>query len=141
MKILDSLGLTDNTIIILTSDHREGLGEHGEATHAIFIYEATLRVPLILKGPKDLLPKGKSIPAMVSNMDIFPTVFELFGLKKIPDLPSKSLIPLIFGKVPEIHQKILCESLCPELNFGWSRLKGMRKADIKFIHAPILPMP
>jgi len=137
---MKKMGLTNNTIIILTSDHGEGLGEHGEATHAIFIYEATLRVPLIIKGPKGLLPKGKSIPAMVSNMDIFPTVLELFGLEKIPDLPSKSLVPLIFEKKKEIHQKILCECLCPELNFGWSRLEGMRKADVKYIQAPLPEM-
>jgi len=134
---MKKMGLTNKTIIILTSDHGEGLGEHGEATHAIFIYEATLRVPLIIKGPKGLFPKGKSIPAMVSNMDIFPTVLELFGLEKIPDLPSKSLVPLIFGKERKIHQQILCECLCPELNFGWSRLEGMRKADVKYIQAPL----
>ena len=77
---------------------------------------------------------------MVSNMDIFSTVLELFVLEKIPDLPSKSLVPLIFGKEKKIHQQILCECLCPELNFGWSRLEGMRKADVKYIQAPIPEM-
>ena len=133
---MERMDLTNRTIIILTADHGEGLGEHGEATHAIFIYESTLRVPLIVKGPAGLFPIGKSIPAMVSNMDIFPTALDLFDLPKVPNLPSKSLLPLIFGKTLEIHQELYCESLCPELNFGWSRLEGLRKANYKYIKAP-----
>ncbi|MGA1825156.1 MAG: tetratricopeptide repeat protein, partial [bacterium] len=133
---MDKMGRMDKTIIIVTADHGESLGEHNEETHAIFIYEATLHVPLIIKGPDGLIPKGKSISAMVTNMDILPTVLELLGLQKPPNLAGTSLLPLVFGKREQIHERLLCESLCPELNFGWSRLEGIRTPHWKYIHAP-----
>ncbi|MEW5801851.1 MAG: tetratricopeptide repeat protein [bacterium] len=136
IKGLDLLGLTNRTIIILTADHGESLGEHGEATHAIFIYESTLRIPLIIKGPNGLFPRGKKIQALVSNLDILPAVCDLFDIKQPPDLAGKSLLPLMYGKSREIHQEILLESLSPKLNFGWSRLEGVRKKDWKYIQAP-----
>ncbi|MEW6381748.1 MAG: tetratricopeptide repeat protein [bacterium] len=136
LKEMEKMGLTDRTIIILTADHGESLGEHGEATHAIFIYESTTRVPLIIKGPGGLLPGGKSIQAMVSTVDILPTVLELYGFGTIPELAGKSLLPLIRNQAAEVHKEILLESLSPELNFGWSRLEGIRRPDWKYIQAP-----
>jgi len=133
---MEKMGLSERTIIILTADHGESLGEHGEATHAIFIYEPTIRVPLIIKAPADLLPRGKSCGAMVSNMDILPTVLDLYGFSPIPGLAGQSLLPLIRGQTKEIHQQLLCESLSPELNFGWSRLEGIRTPAWKYIQAP-----
>ncbi|MGA1867944.1 MAG: tetratricopeptide repeat protein [bacterium] len=134
---MDTMGLLDKTLIILTADHGEGLGEHKEDTHAIFIYEATLHVPLIIKGPGGVIPKAKSISAMVSIIDILPTVLELYGIKKPANLAGKSLLPLIGGGADQIHEKILVESLCPELNFGWSRLEGIRTGTWKYIRAPL----
>ena len=132
---IKDMGLTDRTVIILTADHGEGLGEHDELTHAVFIYDATLKIPLIIKAP-GILEKGKRCDAMVSNMDIMPTVIDLFGLKPVDGLAGKSLLPLIYGRVNEIHPRLLCESLCPELNFGWSRLEGIRTPEWKYIQAP-----
>jgi type IV pilus biogenesis/stability protein PilW len=129
------MGLMDQTVVILTADHGEGLGEHDELTHAVFIYDATLKIPLIIKAP-GMLEKGKRYDAMVSNMDIMPTVIDLFGLKPVEGMAGKSLMPLINGKVQEVHPRLLCESLCPELNFGWSRLEGVRTPDWKYIQAP-----
>ncbi|MBN2372502.1 tetratricopeptide repeat protein [bacterium] len=137
---LEEMGFMDRTVIILVSDHGEGLGEHGEPTHAIFLYDSTMRVPLIIRAPGKILPSGKKIGAMVSTLDIFPTVLDIFSipLKKVPvsDLYGKSLIPLIMGKTDSLHQEILFESLYPELNFGWSRLEGIRTPGWKYIKAP-----
>lgn len=138
-KGIKKMGFMDRTIIILTSDHGEGLGEHGEPTHAIFIYDSTLRVPLIIRDPRGTLPSGK-INAMVSTLDILPTILDLLDLsqKEITNvkLKGKSLIPLVTKKVNSLHNEILCESLYPELNFGWSRVEGIRTSDWKYVSAP-----
>ncbi|MBN2372423.1 tetratricopeptide repeat protein [bacterium] len=134
---IEQMGLKDKTVIVFTADHGEGLGEHNELTHAIFIYDSTLRVPLIIKAPA-LPERGKAVPSMVSTMDIMPTVLEILDLKSVTGLAGKSLMPLINGgKSGEIHTKLLCESLCPELNFGWSRLEGIRTPEWKYISAPV----
>jgi tetratricopeptide (TPR) repeat protein len=136
---MENLGLMDRTIIILTSDHGEGLGEHGEPTHAIFIYDSTLQIPLIIRDPRGVLPSEK-INALVSTLDILPTILDLFDLssKEIihVKLEGKSLLPLIMKKVNSLHNEILCESLYPELNFGWSRIEGIRTSDWKYVSAP-----
>lgn len=130
-----SMGLMDKTVIILIGDHGEGLGEHKEDTHAIFIYDATLRIPFIIWAPA-LFEGGKNIHSLVTTIDIAPTVIRLFGLKPLNNLPGKDLMPLIYGEDKELHSQILCESLCPELNFGWSRLEGIRTPEWKYIRAP-----
>ncbi len=129
------MGLMDNTVIILVGDHGEGLGEHNEDTHAIFIYDSTLRVPFIIWAPL-LLNGGRNIQSLVSTIDILPTVIGLFNLKQLTGIAGKDLMPLIQGRDKEIHPQILCESLCPELNFGCSRLEGIRTSEWKYIYAP-----
>ncbi|MGA1864293.1 MAG: tetratricopeptide repeat protein [bacterium] len=135
---LKDMGLMGRTIIILTSDHGEGLGEHGEPTHSIFIYDSTLHVPLIIHTPKDIPLHGK-VDAMVSILDIFPTVLDLLSLqisdKSIASLAGKNLMPLIMGKTDSLHKELLCESLYPEISFGWDRIEGIRTADWKYIKA------
>ncbi|MGA1840177.1 MAG: tetratricopeptide repeat protein [bacterium] len=135
---MEKLELKERTIIILTSDHGEGLGEHGEPTHAIFIYDSTLQIPLIIRDPGGTLPSGK-INAMVTTLDIFPTILDLLDLssKEINlKFEGKSLMPLIIKKVDSLHSEILCESLYPELNFGWSRIEGVRTPEWKYVSAP-----
>jgi tetratricopeptide (TPR) repeat protein len=135
---LKDMGLMERIVIILTSDHGEGLGEHGEPTHAIFIYDSTLHVPLIIRTPKNILPSRK-VDAMISILDIFPTVLDLLSLpikdRSVPHITGKSLVPLIRGKTDSLHREIQCESLYPELNFGWGRVEGIRTSDWKYIKA------
>jgi len=135
-KGMEEMGLTGKTVIILTADHGEGLGDHNELTHGVFIYDITLHIPLIVKVP-GLQEGGRSIAAQVSNMDVMPTVIDLFGFKPLKGLAGKSLIPLIRGKDVQIHPRLFCESLCPELNFGWSALEGIRTPEWKYIQAPV----
>lgn len=141
---LKRMGATDKTVVVLTADHGEGLGEHGESTHTIFIYDATLRVPLIIKAPAGLMPAAKKmikkVPQMVTTLDIFPTIMDLFSIQpdgvSLSGLPGKSLLPLVSGGCQALHQEVFCETLYPELNFGWSRIEGIRTGDWKYIKAP-----
>ena len=136
---METLGLMRDTVIILTSDHGEGLGEHGEPTHAIFIYDSTMHVPLIVRTPKGMLPPGK-IHTMVSTLDIFPTVIDLFSIPLEESAKAhchgKSLFPLAMGHAGPLQNEILFESLYPELNFGWSRIEGIRTPEWKYVKAP-----
>ncbi|MGA1796888.1 MAG: tetratricopeptide repeat protein [bacterium] len=136
---MERLGLMDKTAVILTSDHGEGLGEHGEPTHAIFVYDTTMHVPLIIHDPLGTIPAGR-IDEMVSTLDILPTVLDLFGIPlkgaSTKTLPGKSLLPLMTGNGHSFDREILLESLYPEENFGWSRIEGIRTPEWKFVSAP-----
>ena len=78
---LDDLGVRDRTLVVYTADHGEGLGEHGEDTHSLLTYDATLHVPLVLSAPA-ALPRGRVIASPVSLVDVVPTVLSLLGLPR-----------------------------------------------------------
>ncbi len=135
LAALDGAGLTGNTLIILTSDHGEGLGEHEEKTHGIFIYDSTLRVPLILAGPKGL-PKGRVVEQQVGLIDVMPTILELLGWKAKLDMQGRSLVPLISGSSDGRDEYCYVESLAPLLERNWAPLQGVRTLEWKYIDAP-----
>ena len=89
------LGLKDQTLLVLTSDHGEGLGAHGEDTHSFFVYDSVMRVPLVLWGAK--LPAGRRVGSLVRTVDIAPTVLDLLGAPPLPDIQGVSLRPLLAG--------------------------------------------
>ncbi len=130
---LESSGLLDSTAIVLVSDHGESLGEHGEATHGLFLYEAALRVPMILRLPSERFPKGLRIETPVCLVDITPTVSELFGLET-GSCDGASLVGLI-GGAPLAERELFAETLYP-LFYGWSPSFALRGAGHKFILAP-----
>jgi len=123
-----------NTLIILTGDHGEALGEHGEMTHGYFAYNSTLWIPLIISGPK--IKPGRSA-AWVAHIDIFPTICDYLGLSRPPHLQGISLIPFIEGKRPEKERAIYFESLEPHLSRGWAPIRGFMEKGKKFIESPI----
>ena len=96
-----SAGRASDTLVVLTSDHGESLGEHGEATHGIFAYEATLRVPLILYAPGSLAPRVVDAP--VRHVDILPTILDALGVPTPPGLRGSSLISLARGTARPDH--------------------------------------
>ena len=98
LKPILEAGDRGRTLVVVTSDHGEALGDHGEQTHGIFAYEATLRVPLILYAPRLLRPTVVSAP--VRHVDVLPTVLDLLGQKPPADLDGRSLPPLIAGGSP-----------------------------------------
>lgn len=137
LEELRKLSLLDSTCIVLVGDHGEGLWEHNEQTHGLFIYDTTLRVPLIISYPQ-LLPKGNTVSSLVRTVDIMPTMLEVFGVsaKKAP-LQGTSLFPLLTGKAKDIPLNLYCVSRYPELNFNWAPLEGIVTSEgWKYIHAP-----
>jgi arylsulfatase A-like enzyme/tetratricopeptide (TPR) repeat protein len=132
MDSLDRLQLKENTIVVMTGDHGEGLGEHREQTHSLFIYNATQHVPLMIRVPK---VKAERIQGIVNHVDISPTLLEWLEVKPVHQIQGKSLVPLIIGK-EKSKRTGYSESIFPELHYGWSPLKGITTEEYKFIDAP-----
>jgi len=130
---LDRNNLMENTLIILTGDHGEALGEHGELTHGYFAYNSTLWVPLIIASPG---MKAARVDEHVSHIDIFPTVCEILEIEKPPFLQGVSLLPLMKGKKIK-KRAIYFESLVPYYNRGWAPLRGFIEEKKKFIDSPL----
>ena len=84
----------DNSLVIVVGDHGEGLGEHGEDTHGIFLYDSTTHVPLIVKLPAGKFA-GKVVDDQVGTLDILPSALELAGIEKLDVAQGSSLLPVI----------------------------------------------
>ena len=109
---LKSLGLYDSTLVIITGDHGEMLGEHGEASHSYFIYQSAIKVPLIFRLPGQR--KAKRIDPPVGIIDIVPTVCGLLDIEPPSVLQGIDLSDLLYGRNTEIEPRYLyCESLTP----------------------------
>ncbi len=116
-------------IVIVTADHGESLGEHGEMTHGLFAYDATLAVPLILAGPS--IGPGV-VDAPVSHVDIVPTVLDLLGLGVPAGLDGQSLV-----HQPARERALYFEALDANLTRGWAPLTGVIRDGWKYIDLPI----
>jgi choline-sulfatase len=123
-------GLEDDTLVVLLSDHGESLGQHNEASHAILIYQATLRVPFILAGPG--VPEGRTVQDRVGSIDVLPTVLGLLGAEAPPDLPGQDLRPLLSGD-PFEPGPLYAESLFGRLHCHWAVLRAWVQDDWKLI--------
>ena len=125
----------ENVLTIVTADHGEGLGKHGEDTHSLFIYDTTMKVPLIMKGPR--VPSGGVVDKQVRSIDILPTVLELVGEgNACTACQGSSLLDLMqTGKETQFRASY-GETYFPLLNMGWSELRSIRKGGWKYIAAP-----
>ncbi len=121
--------------MVLTSDHGEALGEHGEATHGIFAYQATLAVPLILYQPELLAPGAVRSTARL--IDLLPTVLDGLAIDPPPGLPGRSLLPAAVGRHDGAEVVSYFEALSGQLNRGWAPLYGVLRGSWKFIELPI----
>jgi len=131
---LKGLGIYDSTLIIITSDHGESLGEHSEATHAYFIYDATVKVPLIFKLPGKR--QGRKIDDLVGLVDIAPTVCSLLGIDSPPEVQGRDLSPYFKGKDGiDKERYIYCESMIAT-KYNCSSLLGAVTRRFKYIQAP-----
>ncbi|HJT18378.1 MAG TPA: sulfatase-like hydrolase/transferase, partial [Thermoanaerobaculia bacterium] len=132
---LKQKGVYDKALIILLSDHGEGLGDHGEDEHAIFVYRETLQVPLIVKLPHQA-KAGATVSAPVQLVDVFPTILDRTATAS----PStghrvgKSL--LAFLDNPGAPRQIYSESYYARYHFGWSDLHSLIEGNDHFIKAP-----
>ena len=124
------------TAVVVTADHGESLGDHGEPDHGLFLYDSTLAVPLIVAAP-GLQPRV--VTEQVRHIDVAPTIAALAGTTLPRDEGSdggESLMPLLTGgSRPEVPVSI-AESWYPRLHFGWSELKSARVGEWKYIAAP-----
>jgi tetratricopeptide (TPR) repeat protein len=118
-------------LVVVTADHGESLGEHGELTHGLFAYEATLKVPLIVWQPGRVRPARDRRPAR--HVDIFPTAVEAVGLPIPATIPGRSLI----SAAGDAGASNYFESLSTSLNRGWAPLTGIVRGGFKFIDLPI----
>ena len=137
-NFLDSLkrrGLYDKALIVLLSDHGEGLNDHGEEEHGIFLYREALQVPLLVKLPKSR-NGGKSVKTPVQLIDVFPTILEQTATPAVKhDQGARSLVAMLDSDAPP--RPIYAESYYPRLHFGWSDLHSLIDGDRHFIRAPI----
>ncbi len=127
--------LYDKTLVVITGDHGEGLGEHGEKTHGFFIYNSTLHVPLILKFPAGIAAE-KLASEPVSLVDLMPTVLDTLGIAPPADVQGTSVLPILTRKARKETSPIYAESYLPRLHFDWSELRGMQSQKYHFIEAP-----
>lgn len=129
------------TLVIVTSDHGESLGEHNELTHSMFAYEATLRVPLIVTTitPGEDAPRGRVIDTPVRHVDIAPTVVDALGLPGDDTWPGASLRPLIASGSGD-DRPTYFESMTYNLVRGWAPLRGVIVGREKFIDQPIVEL-
>ena len=130
---LESNGMMKNTVILLTSDHGEALGEKGEKTHGYFAYNNTIHIPMILHIPGK---EFKRTDKLVGHIDIFPTLCQLVGVPVPDHVQGLSLMPLIDGETWP-RNRLYFESLSPHLNIGWAPLRGMIDGKQKYIDLPI----
>jgi arylsulfatase A-like enzyme len=135
-RLLDSLasaGRDRRTLVAVTADHGEALLEHGEASHGLFAYEATLRVPLIVRFP-DRRHAGTVVAAPVSLVDLMPSLLAWLGREVPADLDGR-ILPV--EDEPEARERaIYFENYGPAHLFGWSPLWGVVVDGMKYVHAP-----
>jgi choline-sulfatase len=134
-RALDAAGIRDETLMVVTSDHGEGLGDHGEAVHGFFIYETTLRVPFIARGPG--IPAGTTLEATLRHVDLFPTLLDLAGVPAPGSAGSgRSVADALRGGKMIGDEPSFAESLTPLVHYGWSDLRSVRDGRWKYILAP-----
>ena len=123
----------NGSLIIVTGDHGEGLGEHHEDTHGIFLYDSTTHVPLIVKlpGQRDA---GKVIDSQVRTIDLLPTVLDSLKIPLSAQLDGQSLIPYLIGN-EQSSRTAFGETDYP-LRFGWAPLRSVRAQGFKLVEAP-----
>jgi arylsulfatase A-like enzyme/Tfp pilus assembly protein PilF len=127
-------GAAARTLVVVTGDHGESLGDHGELTHGLFAYDATLRVPLIFYQPRLFPPRVIDDP--VRHVDILPTVLDAVGIAPPPGLDGANLLPAIetgrHAAAPSYF-----EALSASLNRGWAPLVGVASGSLKYIDLPV----
>src|SRR5713226_9154706 len=134
LRFLKEKGLYQNTLIVLSGDHGESLGEHGEKTHGFFIYNATLRVPLILHLPGEA--SAKTVTDLVNLADLMPTVLQILKVDVPSQVQGRNLLAIMAPKKEDKSRSLYAETFLPRLHFNWSELRGIETENYHFIDAP-----
>jgi choline-sulfatase len=130
---LRAQGKMENTLVVVSGDHGEGLGEHGEQQHGVFLYEYAMHVPLLMSW-EGKIPGGTKVRDLVGLDDVAPTVLDFLGVQG-PKADGHSLRPLLAGKTLPTDQVYL-ESYHGFFTYGWAPLRGIMDPRWKFIQAP-----
>jgi choline-sulfatase len=132
-RLLASLGSArGETLIVVAGDHGEAFGEHGEYAHSIFVYDVTLRVPLIVAGPG--VAAGRMNGA-VTLADVAPSIMRALGFE-LEEADGIALAPFRGGIDTQSSRELYAESFAPLVEFGWAPLRALRSAELKYIAAP-----
>ncbi|GGH75913.1 arylsulfatase A-like enzyme [Pullulanibacillus pueri] len=123
---LDTLGIKEETLLILFGDHGESLTEHDIYWDHCGLYDTTVHVPLLMRWPEEIAP-GKRVKALVQHADLMPTILEAVGEANIEGLDGKSLWPVVEGKTQQLHSEIYL-SEC-----AWQASRGLRTPNYKYI--------
>lgn len=134
IRELKEKGVYQNTVIVVTGDHGESLGEHGEKTHGFFIYNATLHIPVILRLPGG--PAARTVSALVSLPDLMPTVLSYLKIDVPSEVQGRNLLPLMTAEDKDKARSLYAETFLPRLHFNWSELRGAETENYHFIDAP-----
>lgn len=130
IAFLKQRGIYDRAAIILTSDHGEGLWDHGEDQHGILLYREVLQVPLIVKLPR-AARAGDSVQEPVQSIDLFPTIAKLAGAKVPRAMKGVDLL----AEIPATR-RIYSETFYPRIHLGWSELRSLIDNRHHYIQAP-----
>jgi arylsulfatase A-like enzyme/Flp pilus assembly protein TadD len=132
-RVLDAFrasGRDKHTVVMAMADHGEGLGDHHELTHAVLIYESTMRVPLVVAGTG--VPRGRVVTSRVATIDVLPTAMGLLGFETDKNLLGRDLRPLMAGR-PMASDPFYAESLFGRLSCHWAALRGWVQDDWKLV--------
>ncbi|HMB53390.1 MAG TPA: sulfatase-like hydrolase/transferase [Thermoanaerobaculia bacterium] len=131
LAALERRGLYEEALVIVLSDHGEGLGDHGEREHGVLLYREALQVPLLVKLPAGRRA-GERVQSAAQLVDVYPTVAEACGLELPPGLAGRSLLSLD----PSVERAVYAETFYPRLHFGWSELASSIRGDLHYVHGP-----
>jgi arylsulfatase A-like enzyme/Tfp pilus assembly protein PilF len=146
-KLLDqlrALGLYDGSLIAVMADHGEALGQHGETTHGIFLYDETIHVPLLFKLPREQ-SAGSRVDTRAGLVDVLPTILQSVGIDTPAQVQGESLLSLLqtpgsksaaMNKPMSQDRPAYSESDYPHRTFGWSSLRSLRTGKYLFVEAP-----
>jgi len=134
VRWLEESGRRENTLIVVAGDHGEALGDHREPEHGLFVYDSTIRVPMILSWPAQL-PGGVVPTADVQLVDLYPTILELAGMPGAGSSDGVSLVDLLRGKQPT-PRAAYGASRYGEIGYGWAPLRFLVHDGWKYIEAP-----
>jgi len=124
-----------NALVVVVADHGESLGEHGERTHGLFAYDATLRVPLVIWGPPHIRPAVVSQTARL--VDVAPTILDLVGAAALANVDGRTLRPIVTGEQPFDDPGSYFEALNASLTRNWAPLRGIVADGVKLIDLPL----
>lgn len=133
LEVVRKKSPSGKTLILLLSDHGEGLGQHGEDSHGTFLYDSTVRIAWIMDGPG--IPAGVRVQQQAREIDALPTVLDLLGGNASSAIQGTSMVPAFSGKtIPTTYSYE--ETLYPKINMGWSELRGIHTPHWMYIRAP-----